>query len=124
MEIDLPRRGTALRQPPHLSNVPDILGSTRYVVVDERDKLAEARAFARASGLDGTFVFDASGSIGQTWHSNTDVPLTYVIDGDGLIAARFDGAVTQAQLTGVTTALTPGKSWPELREQRVQCRHS
>ena len=33
------------------------------------------------------------------------VPVTFVLDADGLIAARFDGAVTQPQLTAVTDAL-------------------
>ncbi|HEX4018577.1 MAG TPA: TlpA disulfide reductase family protein [Frankiaceae bacterium] len=96
----------ALRRPPHLSPVPDVLGSVRYVVVDERDSLANAREFARTSGIDGTFVFDASGSLGQQWHPGTGVPVTYVVDGDGLIAARFIGGVSQTDLTAVTDALT------------------
>jgi hypothetical protein len=95
----------ALRRPPYRSNAAPTLGFPRYVVVDERDSIGNAREFARSSGIDGTFVSDAAGAIGRTWHPDVGVPVTYVLDGDGLIAAQFDGAVTQAQLTAITDAL-------------------
>ena len=92
----------ALLPPPHFGNAADS-DVTHYVVVDERDKVANARAFARRLGIDGPVVFDVTGALGRAWHS--DVPVTFVVDGDGLIAARFDGAITQAQLTGVIDEL-------------------
>ena len=92
----------ALLPPPHLGNAADS-DVTHYVVVDERDSVANARAFARRLGIDGPVVFDGTGALGRAW--NSDVPVTFVVDGDGLIAARFDGAITQLQLTRVVDEL-------------------
>ena len=93
---------SALLPPPHLGNAADVT-STNYVVVDERDSAANARAFGRMLGLDSPIVFDGTGALARAWQSA--VPVTFVVDGDGLIAARLDGAITQAQLTRVIDEL-------------------
>ncbi len=108
----------ALTPTVHLGHAPSRLdGVTSYVGVDERDTLENARSYARSLAISYPIVFDGDGALGRAWHPRArGVPVTFVVDGDGLIAARFDGAVTRSELARVIDALeleARGGSYPK-----------
>ncbi len=98
---------SAFKPPVSLGNAPSLDGVTSYVGVDERDSLENARAYARSLAISYPILLDEKGVLGRAWHPDVPgVPVTVVVDGDGLIAARFTGAVTRSELTRVIDALT------------------
>jgi thiol-disulfide isomerase/thioredoxin len=93
--------------PLNVGPVPIIEGSgVSFVAVAERDSLVNARAYARKFHVDYPTIFDSDGRLAKAWHLDTGPPVTVVVDEDGLVAARFDGAITRSQLLSVTEALT------------------
>ena len=69
-----------------------------FVVVDERDSLANARASLKQAGIDYSALFDKDGKLQKAWHPHLGVPFTLIVDSDGLIAAQYTGAVSAETL--------------------------
>ena len=65
--------------------------------VDERDTPAAIRAYIHEFDVTYPVIVD-DGRLAQAWHPGASVPITVIVDGKGLIAARFVGPVTRDPL--------------------------
>ncbi len=72
-------------------------GRGRIVGVDWSDGLSGARSFVRHYGWTFTNLRDAEGFVGNEY-SMTDLPTTFIVDGQGKIAAVLRGPQSQASL--------------------------
>jgi thiol-disulfide isomerase/thioredoxin len=80
-------------------------GKAAFVGINFRDNLDGARAFTRSKGItypslvddgDGSLMLALRGAV-----SPSALPTTLVLDGQGRIAARFNGAVTTSTVLGM-----------------------
>ncbi|MEO7070371.1 MAG: TlpA disulfide reductase family protein [Nostocoides sp.] len=76
--------------------------AVRFIGLDEHDTEAAATAFVRSVGSTYPHLVDDGGLLGRLspWLPDA-VPDSLVVDGQGLVAARVVGAVTEEQLRTV-----------------------
>ncbi len=77
----------------------------QLIGVDEHDTLPNVRAYVQQVGVKYPVLFD-DGSLAQAWGASSAVPVTFLIDPEGRIAARFDGVVSRDALFAVIKVLT------------------
>ena len=81
----------------------------RFLAVATQDTKAGAVAFARTSRITYPMLLDPSGTIAQRLQV-TAVPVTFVLDRDGRIAARLEGQSARRTLSARLDALLSGKA--------------
>lgn len=81
----------------------------RFLAIATQDTKAHALAFARTSRITYPVLLDPSGTIAQRLQV-TAIPVTFVLDRDGRIAARLEGQSTRRTLSARLDALLSGKA--------------
>jgi len=81
----------------------------RFLAVATQDTKARALEYARTSGITYPVLLDPSGTITQRLQV-TAVPVTFVLDRDGRIAARLEGQSARRTLSARLDALLSGKA--------------
>jgi cytochrome c biogenesis protein CcmG/thiol:disulfide interchange protein DsbE len=92
----------------HVANAHQAKG-VRFLAVATQDTGPRALAFARTSRITYPVLLDPSGTIAQRLQV-TAVPVTFVLDRDGRIAARLQGQSARRMLSARLDALLPGKA--------------
>ena len=92
----------------HVANAYQAKG-VRFLAVATQDTGPRALAFARTSRITYPVLLDPSGTIAQRLQV-TAVPVTFVLDSDGRIAARLQGQSARRMLSARLDALLPGKA--------------
>jgi heme/copper-type cytochrome/quinol oxidase subunit 2 len=81
----------------------------RFLAIATLDTKARALAFARTSPITYPVLLDPSGTIAQRLQV-TAIPVTFVLDRDGRIAARLEGQSARRTLSARLDALLSGKA--------------
>ncbi len=81
----------------------------RFLAVATQDTRPRALGFVRTSGVTYPVLLDPSGTIAQRLQV-TAVPVTFVLDRDGHIAARLEGQSARRTLSARLDALLSGKA--------------
>ncbi|WP_131768585.1 TlpA family protein disulfide reductase [Candidatus Protofrankia californiensis] len=76
-----------------------------FVGVNEKDNLSAAKAFIRDNGVIYPSIVDRIGTLAARWPVPPGLPSTFVLDGEGRLAARFTGGVLPDELTPVLARL-------------------
>ncbi|MCL9794489.1 TlpA family protein disulfide reductase [Frankia sp. AgKG'84/4] len=80
-----------------------------FLGVDEKESASAAQAFVRSFAVPYPSIVDRLGTLTARWPSIPALPVTFVVDADGDIAARFAGGVTSDSLGAVLDSLATEK---------------
>ena len=94
-----------------LNRVADAYRSkgVRFLAIATQDTKPRALAFAQTSHITNPVLLDPSGTIAQRLQV-TAIPVTFILDRDGRIAARLEGQSTRRTLSARLDALLSGKA--------------
>lgn len=77
-----------------------------FLGVDHQERAGTAAAFLRAFAVPYPTIVDEDGTLAARWPGVAGLPMTYVLDPRGRIAARFIAGVTTDDLDGVLDRLS------------------